>query len=786
MAQKVILYIQSDPNDVNSFVKVDLYKDEKVSLTMTLQDIRDIEKVRTDFSQPFTVPASDQNNLLFQHWYNADIVGFNSNFRTPAILELNYLPFRNGFIKLNSVKMKDNKPQFYNITFLGETVDLKNVISEDQLSQLTFLNSQGLIFANNNSSARQGLNQGLTKTDADGTVWSKAYVYPLISHSVAFNYTSNPPQGFLNYTNLWANSSQTQSGCFYNDLKPAIRVDLILRAIEKRYTIANGYTSNLVFSNDFFFTSATENLYLWMSRNKGPIKGGGSLDASNLSMTFQNGTPSNTIAQQFFQGNYTPDLTQGICYSDALQFTSIECTANNLSVQLLFGTYPTQPTFTRQFRVKYFITPCTGFENVPYTWEIYNDTNDEVVATSVNVQSNQIAEHTVSTGGYAFNGFINSGEPFEQVTLPYVANYSLRLSSSDFLNFSISMRVQYYGPLTEVFAFGQAQCQESDTYINVLGNYFANTSCVPLEVDIIPTQQLPEIKILDFLTGLFKTYNLTAYFENGITVVKTLDDFYSDFQEWDLTKLVHADKHTISEALPFSEINFTYPEPKSILAQTFEQINNRKYGELRFIASASKQGTYQVKSPFEHMLYERMNDETTGNLLTIQQGTFLDDNLNPSFGKPLLFYAIQNSDSSNTLINWVNGIRPVDVSEEPQSGQRQPFRNYMMVSNSNELGSSTVAPTINLNYGSEINTYNLTDYGGNNNSLFQNYYTNYIQRVFNRQNRLYAFEVKLPIEFLTKFKLSDKIQIGNRQYLINKISADLTTGESKMELLNIF
>ena len=233
-------------------------------------------------------------------------------------------------------------------------------------------------------------------------------------------------------------------------------------------------------------------------------------------------------------------------------------------------------------------------------------------------------------------------------------------------------------------------------------------------------------------------------------------------------------------------MNFLYAEPKTIIAQKFEQLNNRRYGELRYVADASKQGTYKIQSPFEHMVYERIQDQTTGALTTLQQGTFLDDNLNASFGKPLLFYAVYNDDTGNTPINWVNGLRPQDVTQEPQAGNRQPFNRYWTVSNAISLGSPTVAPAISLNFGSEVNTWSLTDYGGNNNSLFQNYYQNYITRVFDSRNRLFKFKVKLPLDFLLNFSLADTIKIGNREFTINKVTADLTTGESTMELLNIF
>jgi len=108
-----------------------------------------------------------------------------------------------------------------------------------------------------------------------------------------------------------------------------------------------------------------------------------------------------------------------------------------------------------------------------------------------------------------------------------------------------------------------------------------------------------------------------------------------------------------------------------------------------------------------------------------------------------------------------------------------------MISNANELGTETTAPEISLNYGSELNTYWFTDYGGDNNSLFQKYWQRYIVRVMSDQNRLFKFKVKLPEFFLLNFKMNDVIQISDRQYTINSITADLTTGESTMELLNI-
>ena len=45
MATELVLYIQEDITNSNSFVEADLYRDEKVSLTMTIQNVKDVEKV---------------------------------------------------------------------------------------------------------------------------------------------------------------------------------------------------------------------------------------------------------------------------------------------------------------------------------------------------------------------------------------------------------------------------------------------------------------------------------------------------------------------------------------------------------------------------------------------------------------------------------------------------------------------------------------------------------------------------------------------------------------------
>ena len=51
------------------FDRVELFNDEKISVTSSVQNINDISKTLSDYSQTFTVPATKNNNAIFKYWY---------------------------------------------------------------------------------------------------------------------------------------------------------------------------------------------------------------------------------------------------------------------------------------------------------------------------------------------------------------------------------------------------------------------------------------------------------------------------------------------------------------------------------------------------------------------------------------------------------------------------------------------------------------------------------------------------------------------------------------------
>ena len=114
-----------------------MFKDETIKITRSLKNIKDVAKIFTAFTQTFTLPASKKNNKLFKHYYNFNITdGYDGRSRVTASIDVNNVKFEKGKLQLNGVELKNRKPAHYKVTFFGATVEMKDLIGEDKLSNL--------------------------------------------------------------------------------------------------------------------------------------------------------------------------------------------------------------------------------------------------------------------------------------------------------------------------------------------------------------------------------------------------------------------------------------------------------------------------------------------------------------------------------------------------------------------------------------------------------------------------------------------------------------------------
>lgn len=673
--QKLQLYIEGQ--------RVEMFKDESVTITQSIQNVKDIGKIFTDFSRTFSLPASKTNNKIFKHYYNFDIVdGFDARIKKSSNIELNNLPFRDGLIKLEGVDLKNNKPHTYKITFFGNTVTLKDLLGEDSLSSLDSLTSL------NKTYDAANVKDALQDDPATNNI-----IAPLITHTQRLHYNSSSSDTTAG--NLHYKSGHIQ-GVLYTELKYAIRLHSIIEAIESKYSIANGYSQDLIFSNDFFVNTNASyyNLFMWLHRKKGAVE---NLSGVNQAIVnaFPNGSDANTLSS--------------ISNNTTLTLTGVE--SKYLSKQLIMQTSSGQT-----FKVS---IQNNGIE-------VYNS-GDNIGSITLNL-----------TG-------VNLGT---SGTVVYI-------ESSASITFSrIEWRIDYRPSASQLYS----------KFYTILNYSYVNV----FTFDI--TQQIPDIKTIDFLSGLFKTFNLTAYFDKITSkiVVKTLDSFYNSGSSYDVSKYIDVSKSQVNVALPYREINFQHEDTKTFLAAFHKQRFGKTWGKSEFTNGEKLDGSiYTIKTPFSQMKYERLIDENTSSNTDIQVGWFVDDNQESYIGKPLIFYPIRQT--LTTPIAFLNSA----------TSQSQ-IVTYNIPSNSVALASAT--SSYNLNFYNESNEY--TGDSTFTNTLFQAYYSNYITSVFNPSNRISKVSAYLPLRILLNYTLADRFIVSGKSYKINSITTNFDSGKSEIELLN--
>ena len=265
------------------------------------------------------------------------------------------------------------------------------------------------------------------------------------------------------------------------------------------------------------------------------------------------------------------------------------------------------------------------------------------------------------------------------------------------------------------------------------------------------------MKVLDFLTTLFKMFNLTAYTKRGSSkiYVETFDDFMTTGNTHDISKYIVVDSNTIDRPVPYSRINFNYSP--SVTQTSLRYLNqfSQQFGNLNYSAPEKYDGqSYDVKVDGQRSQLINIiddNDDVTGLVF----GWWVDAENKTTLGSPYMFF--------NDLVDA--GDYPVTslaIEEYNAPSNVSPDRNHT------------------LNFGIEYNEYtgNL-----NENSLFNRFYSQYIVKLFEEQARIVKFTAQLPSSIVLNYELNDVFIVNGQEYYINSIRTNLLTNKSELELI---
>ncbi len=682
--------------------QIELFKDESITLTQSIQDIRDISKIFTDFTQTFNVPASKNNNKIFKHFHRFNIVGYDARKKKNAELYLNYKPFKNGKIKLEGVKLKNNEPHTYRLTFFGNIVNLKDHLGEDKISGLKHLNYFN--FQYNSANIKEYMTNGLD-VDFFTETLTDAIVFPLITTKsrLIFDSSLANTDKIKNINGLAGLS--TNYGVPIGELKPAIRLYAIVKAIETHY-------DDIQFSDDFFSTDNTSfyGLYMWLHNKAGAL--------------FEDQEAQYPITN--LAANITGDISEINGFKDA-SFVNTLFTIGRENRELRINVNPSG--------------------NSLYSVVIKKDGEefkrfDNLTGTTTNSASggNKVTNLAIENGSYTF--FIETLTP---------STYSI----------DISIIQKNNGFLTS---------KKQITTKSGVASFSVDKT-----VDI--SSIIPKMNVFEFLTGIFKMFNLTAFQDSkGIIQVLPLDDYFSSSTKvWDITKHLDKTQSTVDAILPFKEIEFKYKGTNSFLAKNFNETAGRPWGSEQYASSDKFDGKkYKIELPFEHFQYERLfttnNGVLTESQSPVQYGYSVDETQEPYLGAPLIFYAIK------PILSYVSALNLEATETVSLTSPYMPL-------NSNGTLNFFGIGLPNLNFHAEYDEYSGVP---NDKTLFKTYYEKYVKDMFDVRKRITTAKAYLPMEMIFNLELKDKVILFDDIYRINKLTTNFETNQSTLELNNIF
>jgi len=454
-----------------------------------------------------------------------------------------------------------------------------------------------------------------------------------------------------------------------------------------------------------------------------------------------------TFSRDFFGRSEFTDLFMWLNNGSAVRggskivnFTGGSTAYVNLSTDI--ATF--EPTFTDFNNRLYYltvlrITPDTGYETVPYTIITYR--NGIAISSIEKTGTSAITQTWTS-------GFLDS----ETVEVYY------EIVTSEIFGYD----VQYEQTERDVV---------SGTTTNTL---FITTGSDSLSFNFVVSENIPKIKVIDFMSGLFRMFKLVVIADRYDNVyINTLKDYYAQGQLYNFTRYIDFTTNEVDRGTLLNQINFNFEEPTTILNSQFKLNTSQAYGD-EDLTIKDEDGllldgeSLEVKVPFEQIIYERLNDLNDSVQTSVMYGGIFNEQIEKVNPAPHLFY--------NSYQNVTS--KPIALIDDTDTRVRLDFLNTP----SHTQG--FVEPQYSTIFSEEFNEW---DGSLISNTLYTNYYKDYIESIFNIKRRNFNFTAKnVPFRIMTKLQLNDVIQVKQDYYRIDNYNFNLLNGDVSLKLINSF
>ena len=540
---------------------LDLFADEEIKLSDNVTGLFDLGVIPADFTRQITLPGTKKNNAFFEHVYDISVQSpdtFATNIKVPAYLDFGGLYLSQGYLQLNKVSLYQNKfIDSYEVTIFGAVSSFARTINRSYLTDLSNLSVYNHTSSYNN-----------VTSSWSGSLFSGDIVYPLADYGSGYQFTSGQYELF--------GMDDINGALGVQNFKPAIRLKKVWDAI---FDYA-GYT----YSSSFFNEPFLDDVYLLCDNalkypkyagidletygkiKVGAISGSGMTDKVLTAGTFTTLPWYNVLSdQQGFYNNGAYEVKEMTNLKGILNLNiNVSCSVNNMP----------------------------GTLSANGTWQI------RMIETG---SSTPYSTQAIQSYIFFFDQLQNSRSG--KIDTTYQLATEFKLSSIPVGNYYFQIK---QSPDSAVAAAPVVTMDPQGTTKSFLQITEVSQAADGRVIDIPSNMPFGTqgIKLIDFLIGVQKKYNLVIYPSKTVRnqfIVESFNNWYNTGRRWDFNKYVNLnDKIEVIPAnnLAVNELNFGDSLDTDYVSQQFSKAANREYAKQYYVDTNNffSQGKFEVKT----------------------------------------------------------------------------------------------------------------------------------------------------------------------------------------------
>lgn len=721
------------------YERLDLMKSESILMKYIYKDTQDLSKIYAPYSQPFALQGSLNNQRILGFLGETKIIKSKTNNNFDCKIYNNGLLAKKGLLKVTEARYEKGKIKSFTANFTTGLLSLKDRMGEDKISDL----GAGLFTIEWDSRSvknyLQNISNFIESTGFGGE--STQMIVPLASNNRVWQVADiNDPNKLDNISYNPVGSVNGDNFIKVNELAPAIEFRSIVNLIKDKYDL------DIVMPLEDTFPYIS--MYVWCNR---------------------------------LEGSFNNDV-----YYDVINGFSTTWSRFNDSTYVM-----TADRFTEELTITRTVNPSvdalTLFFNVAF-FGVQNTRSNENIELSIEIIGLDgvpygEATNTVSNGGNTTN--LSIVVPTSRFNVNNEFKFKCKVKSNFPITWTSSNIEIYY--IARITAIGSI-----DSFI-VRKSTNDNSSTMKMNaIDLY--KSLPDLKVIDFLTSFFKTFNISVFEtapDDGRLYWLTPDDIKAQNKEYskteiDYTDYVTEDKVTKKIANDFNYYNFKHKTSKYKGNADYLRLYGNEYGQLVYPAIKPTKDLSEFKVETNFTIVDNVNIKGieiptfygfTNETPTVQSNNAL--RYKPNAEDFTLFYADKFAAPQNPNLGYLdvapNGTKAITILT------RFP------------LVSSVYTQSGGASLGFGLIGANTTK------SLYESYYREQTERLLEPNTLQSTFTLELPPNELvlnyantnqgesnipSGFRLQNDIVIGETRYSIIDATIDQTTGKTTLNLLN--